>query len=109
MSEHLDPHLAQLFREYRDALPDPEPSATFTPGLWQRIEARQKDTLGFRRLARAIITAAAAASLLMAAWLIQQRPLPVTANNTYLELLAAGESRHDNLDDIEIVQHERSR
>ena len=37
MNDKLD----ALWVEYRDACPDPEPSAGFMPRMWQRIEARR--------------------------------------------------------------------
>lgn len=100
MSDQLDPRVARLFAEYRQALPDMEGSSAFLPGLWQRIDARQNYATGFRRVARMIITAAAAVSLLMGAWIVNQRQ-SAYYNNTYVELLAAG--THDGMDEVEIV------
>lgn len=107
MADELSGRLAALFAEYRQAFPDFEPSPNFMPGVWARIEARQRDAWSFRRFAQAIITAAAAVSLLMGAYLVfPQRQSPFYTNS-YVELLAAGES-HDTLDDAEIVQqHDR--
>jgi hypothetical protein len=105
MPEHLEPGLARLFAEYRDALPDPEPSANFMPRVWQRIEARQRQTVGFRRTARALITAAAAVSFAMAAWIVKE-PQSTYYQNSYLELLAASDGT-DNIADAEIVGSQR--
>ena len=44
-----DEQLDGLFRAYREACPDPEPSPEFMPGVWKRIEARQKFSLSLRR------------------------------------------------------------
>lgn len=102
--EWPEPRLAALFAAYRDALPDPEPSVNFTPQLWEKIEARQVYASSVRRLARAIITAAAAASLLMGIYSTAPRTQrSVFYNNTYLELLASGQQTHDNLADVEII------
>ncbi len=111
MRDELDDPLSALFAEYRSAVPDPEPSAMFTPGMWQKIEARQTGVVGFRRFARALITAAAAASLLMGAWLAVPRQQPAAAySQTYLELLAASAENHDVLDEADLVRpDERSR
>ncbi len=54
-----------LFQAYRAACPDPEPSANFMPLLWQRIEARQSVSVVFSRLARNLMTAALALSILL--------------------------------------------
>jgi hypothetical protein len=101
MPEDLDRGLARLFAEYRDALPDPEPSANFMPRVWQRIEARQNQAVGFRRTARALITAAVALSFAMGAWIVTE-PTSSYYQNSYLELLAASDS-NDGIGEVEIV------
>jgi hypothetical protein len=57
--------LGALFQAYRAACPDPEPSANFMPLLWQGIEARQNVSIVFSRLARNLMTAALALSILL--------------------------------------------
>lgn len=102
----LDEHNAQgsearlsgLFAEYREVFPDPEPSARFMPGLWEKIDARRSFAYRLKRLSQAFVTAAAAVCLLMGLYLA--RPEPST--DTYLEVLAADQS-HDNAD-VEIVR-----
>ncbi|HWR51549.1 MAG TPA: hypothetical protein VN428_10605 [Bryobacteraceae bacterium] len=101
MSDQLDPRVARLLDEYRAALPDMDGSTAFLPGLWQRIDARQNYAIGFRRMAKMIITTAAAVSLLMGAWIVNQRH-SVYYDNSYVELLAAGDT-HESLDDTEII------
>jgi hypothetical protein len=104
--------LSALFAAYREACPDPDPSANFTPELWARIEARQTFVFSLKRFAQGIITAAAAASLVMGAYLYR----PDTYTNSpvyqtgYLELLA-NEQSADNPANAEIVQalYERDR
>jgi hypothetical protein len=54
--------LDELFLAYRQACPDPEPSVTFTPGVWSKIEAREVSSAWFGRVARSLVTAALAAS-----------------------------------------------
>lgn len=44
--------LEQLFAAYREALPDPEPSSAFTPGVWSKIETRRSPLRLLRRLAK---------------------------------------------------------
>jgi hypothetical protein len=92
--------LERLFAAYRAACPDREPGPEFMPQLWEKIEARRSVSYSLKRLARGIITAAAAASLLMGVYLAVPRQ---TTPPTYLELLAAGQSPDDSAD-IEIVQ-----
>lgn len=103
--------LSALFAAYRKACPDPEPSANFTPELWAKIEARQTFVHSLKRFAQGIITAAAAASLLMGSYLYRpdSHSSPIY-QNTYLELLAAEQSG-DNPANAEIVQalYERNR
>src|SRR5438093_10337686 len=60
-----DAQLDALFQAYRAAYPDPEPGPDFMPRLWQKIEARERVSGLFGRLARHVATAAVALSLLM--------------------------------------------
>jgi hypothetical protein len=98
--------LQALFRAYREACPELEPGPEFMPQLWRKIEANRSFTFGLKRLAQGIITAAAAAALLMGVALTRPEPL----SSSYLELLAAGQP-HDNLADTEIMLalHDNSR
>lgn len=92
--------LSSLFAAYREACPDPEAGPNFMPQLWRKIEARRAFAYSMKRLAQGIITAAAVASLVMGVYLVKPRP---QTPPTYLELLAAGQSRY-TLADTEIVQ-----
>jgi len=56
--------LDELFRAYRAAWPDPEASASFMPNMWAKIEARERSTNWFGRVAKMLVTAAVAASVL---------------------------------------------
>jgi hypothetical protein len=64
--ENRERQLAALFQAYRASVPNPEASARFMPVLWERIDARRKFSF---RLAKAFVTAAAALSLLLGAFL----------------------------------------
>jgi hypothetical protein len=83
--------LDALFRAYREACPDPEPSASFMPEIWRRIEERQRSLSFLEHWARAFATAAAVLSLGMATYLYVPRQhssrAPITS---YVEVLAAG-------------------
>ena len=52
--------LTVLFEAYRSACPDPEASASFTPGFWARIESRRRSTQLFGVFARRLLAGAAA-------------------------------------------------
>lgn len=102
MSQHREAPaggLEGLFAAYREACPDPEPGGDFMPQLWQKIEGRRAFSYSLKRLARGVITVAAAAALAMALFLAPQH----RTSPSYLELLAAGQSG-DNAADTEIVQ-----
>jgi hypothetical protein len=57
--------LDELFLAYRHACPDPNASANFMPGIWAKIEAREVSTNWFGRVAKALVTAALAASVIL--------------------------------------------
>ena len=57
--------LDELFKAYRHACPDPEPGVNFMPGVWAGIEAREISTNWFGRVAKALVTAALAASVIL--------------------------------------------
>jgi len=86
----FDARLDEWFSAYRDACPQPEPSADFMPRLWARIENRQQfqTVVAWRRWAEAFLSLAAAASLLIV--LLQGAPqsTPVYYHSTYLDQLS---------------------
>jgi hypothetical protein len=57
--------LDELFRAYREACPDVDASVNFMPGLWARIEAREVSTNWFGRMAKALVVAGLAASVIL--------------------------------------------
>jgi negative regulator of sigma E activity len=57
--------LDELFRAYREACPDVEPSANFMPNLWAKIETRQVSTNWFGRMAKVLVMAGLAASVIL--------------------------------------------
>ena len=97
--------LDALFLSYRAASPDLEASPNFMPQLWQKIEARERGSLTFARLARNLVSVALALTLLMTiavSWLRRQAPVPP---ETYVEVLAEDHARQ-NFDYFEPVHVE---
>jgi hypothetical protein len=96
--------LDSLFETYRAACPDQEPGADFMPQLWQKIEARERVSTVFGRLARNLTTAALALSVLLglAVTIAGSRTGQLPTEN-YVEVLA--EDRYNpNLDYFEPVR-----
>ena len=84
--------LERLFGQYREALPDPEPSAAFTPGVWQRIEARRSPVRMLRRMTEALVTMAAVSAVVMGFFLIPRVQSSPVYSATYVDVLAAEQS-----------------
>jgi len=92
----LPAEVQALFREYRETLPDFDASPEFMPKLWQGIEAQQKATYSFWRLASGLVTGSVALSMALAfaLWTPPQSGTGKTLNSasTYVEVLAADAS-----------------
>jgi hypothetical protein len=81
--------LNALMAQYRDLLPDFDPSAEFMPKLWQRIEARRSFTLRMKRLTQVFVATAAALCLLMTGALVLPSSTPgLEPHGTYVDVLA---------------------
>jgi len=94
--------LNDLFRNYRHACPDPEPSVNFMPAMWAKIEAREASSTIFSRVAKGLVTAALGASVLMALLSASyNQPLPAP-EGSYVQALAA-----DHASSLEPLQVER--
>ena len=63
--QHPTDELARLLEAYRAACPDPEATAAFMPGLWQRIESRRRPFDLYGLFSRRVLAGAAALSLAM--------------------------------------------
>jgi hypothetical protein len=88
--DRMDDKLDAMWAEYRDACPDPEPTAEFMPGLWRRIETRRKATVSIRRLAQVCVMASMALALVMGVVLIpRSQDLATYYSSTYVDTLAA--------------------
>jgi hypothetical protein len=88
--ENNDDKLDALWAKYREACPDPEPGAGFTPGMWKRIEARRSTNLMvFRRLAQVCVGATLALTVLMGLVLIPHLEQTPVGTTSYADALAA--------------------
>ena len=85
--------LDALFQAYGKACPDREPGVNFMPAVWRRIEAQQRNTFSFLRMAQAFVTAAAAAVLALGVYLyLPQNSRAGAYQQNYLEALADANS-----------------
>jgi hypothetical protein len=87
-----DARLDQLFRAYRAAWEDDgaaEASANFMPDIWARIEARENSTNWFGRVARMLVTAALAASVILGMMISSMNQSSAFFNATFVDALRA--------------------
>jgi anti-sigma-K factor RskA len=90
--DRMDDKLDSLWAEYRQACPEPEPSANFTPRVWQRIEARRRTTSSLRHWVEACVMAALTLTLLIAAFLIPRYQRQPLYQSTSADVLAEADS-----------------
>jgi hypothetical protein len=95
--DRVDDKLDSLWAEYRQACPDPEPSASFMPQMWQRIEARQyaMSSSWLRLWAEIWVVATVTLAILMGAILIPRFQEPPAYQASYVDVLAAADSAND--------------
>ena len=80
--------LNQLLVAYREACAVPEAGTNFMPELWARIESRERSNNIFGRMAKTLVTAALAASVVLGLiGVVQDANTPL--NGTYIEAVAA--------------------
>jgi hypothetical protein len=92
-----------MFHAYRDACPDPEPSVNFMPEMWAKIEAREASGTIFNRVAKALVTAALSASVVMGLLSSSySQPAGLSYEGSYVQALTA-----DHVSDLEPLQVER--
>lgn len=81
--------LDELFTAYRDALPDRDAGPNFTPEMWALIEAREVSTNWFGKMAKALVTAAIAASVILGVLLSSMNQSAPFFNGTFVQALVA--------------------
>jgi hypothetical protein len=81
--------LDDLFRAYREAYPVPEGSATFMPDMWERIEAREVSRSWFSRVAKTLVIAALAVSVVFGTMISSTNQSNAFFNATFVEALRA--------------------
>jgi hypothetical protein len=87
-NEFPNTELESLFAQYKTAVPDPEPGASFMPELWRRIEARQGLIVRMKRLTQVFVAAAAAICILFATVLSVPRSSGSEVRGNYVDVLA---------------------
>jgi hypothetical protein len=81
--------LDKMFRAYVSACPTPEASANFMPALWARIEAREVSTNWFGRVAKTLVTAALAASVILGLMISSRNQSNAFFDATFVDALRA--------------------
>jgi hypothetical protein len=105
-----DDKLDSVWRAYRAACPDPEPSANFMPDLWRRIDSRRNFTFSFERMVRSFVTVAAAVTIAIGVYVSLPRATPASEVN-YLEALAEANALDtpDNVGPVRLELNEPGR
>ena len=108
--ESRNEELTEWLRAYRYACPEPEASVNFMPELWAKIESRQVSSNLFGRMAKALVTAALAVTVLMGLMVsTYNRQNDASFNGTYIEALAADHAstlEPLNLERISELEHQ---
>ena len=105
-----DARLNELFLTYRDACPDREPSVNFGPQLWARIEARENANNWFGQIAKGLVTAALAASAVIALLISSNGPSASFINGNLVDAMAienVAQMEPFHVDRIIAVERER--
>ena len=84
-----DYRLDELFLAYRQACPDTDGSARLMPGIWAGIEAREISSNWFGRVAKALVTAAVAASVILGMMMSSANHSNDFFNATFVDALQA--------------------
>lgn len=86
---HDDSGLDALFQRYRLACPEVEPGPNFTPGIWQKIEARHSFRFVFEQLAKPFMAGSAALVLLLLVLNLMSVQAPHLSAPSYVDALMA--------------------
>ena len=110
--EHEDRNaeLSELLQAYRSACPEPEASVNFMPAMWAKIEARQVSTNLFGRMAKALVTAALATSVILGLLISSMNQSSAYYNGTFVDALVkdhAASMEPLNLDRLSELEMER--
>jgi hypothetical protein len=81
--------LDQLLMAYRHSCDEPEASPNFMPEIWARIEAREVSSNWFGRVAKALVTAALAASVILGLIMSSANRPSAYFNATFVDALQA--------------------
>jgi len=82
--------LDELFRAYRQAFGDVDASSGFTPGLWEKIEARRSFAYRVTHVARAFLGASAVVfTLLFGVFLFMENRASLDSHESYMDSLAS--------------------
>jgi hypothetical protein len=95
--------LDELFMAYRAACPDPDASANFMPAIWAKIERREVSTNWFGRVAKALVTAALAASMILGMMNSSSRNQP----NGFFDATFVDALRADHTSSLEPLHFDR--
>jgi len=88
-SNNAEARLDELFRAYSAAWPDLDASANFMPNIWARIEAREVSTNWFGRVAKTLVTAALAATVILGMMISSMNQSSAFFNATFVDALRA--------------------
>ena len=81
--------LDEMFGAYNAACTPPDASANFMPGIWAGIEARQDSVNWFGRVAKALVTAALTASVILGMMISTRKQPGAFFNATFVQALRA--------------------
>jgi len=82
--------LDELFRAYRQSFADVDGSNAFTPGLWEKIEARRSLAFRVTHVARAFLGASVLLfTLLFGVFFFEQSRVSLDPHESYLDSLAS--------------------
>lgn len=100
VDQKADQELDLLLREFRDACPDPDPSAGFTPGVWRAIDTQRKSGTVLRRWAELCLVASVALALLLSVVVIPRIQNRLNETNSafadnYVDLLRAADPANE--------------